>query len=453
MFSRERIVASLISLNYIANTFSTTKPSRKEREIQHSVSIHVLCVGIAASGRVMLVCFVPNNVYGYPCKRHKISLYRSPNSTRNSFFNDDTSSWRKRFTYRRHTDTRTLWKSVDTHSVRMTSEPDKGQESPCNGEDILQSILKRKEVEVAQLKEKLSSESSDNPIVKRLAMEGSFEPKNTFYSALKKPNFTLSVIAEIKRKSPSKGHIGNIRDPAGLSRIYKEAGASAISVLTDWDGFGGTLDDLRKVYAAQQQYRETYPGPAPILRKDFIIDKVQIAEAAEAGASAVLLIVSALGTRTKELLDATYALGLEALVEVHNAEEIDIAVQSGAKIIGINNRNLKNFQVSLEHAIELRRLLPPEVVSVAESGISDPADAWLLRDEGFNAILVGEALVTAAERNNQGVGTYYQTPVNQAYGLIRAFLSKSSRKYANSSSAAFWGQGEGAKEFLGSISI
>ncbi|EME29173.1 Indole-3-glycerol phosphate synthase [Galdieria sulphuraria] len=391
----------------------------------------------------MLTClgFVSQHVSAVGCyhrwRKHNISFCRSSSSLRYSVFIDNSKKLGKLRSLGRYSDTSPL--------VLKMSNSD-------SGEDILQSILKRKAVEVEQLKEKLANESSDNPITSRLAMEGSFEPKDTFYCALKKPNFTLSVIAEIKRKSPSKGHIGSIRDPAGLSRIYKEGGASAISVLTDLEGFGGTLDDLRKVYKAQQQYRETYPGPAPILRKDFIIDKVQIAEAAEAGASAILLIVSALGKRTKELLQATYALGLEALVEVHNEDEVDIALQSGAKIIGINNRNLKNFEVSLEHAIKLRQLLPPEIVSVAESGISDPAVAWLLRDEGFNAILVGEALVTAAERS-EAVGTYYQKPVNQAYGLIRAFLSKSSRKYANSATAALWGQGEGAKEFLGSISI
>ncbi|GJQ10616.1 hypothetical protein GpartN1_g2407.t1 [Galdieria partita] len=387
-------------------------------------------------------------------KNHNIPLCHSSRDWASSFFIDNSKKLDKPFFLGRSAGTRTRSKPFGACPLvlKMTNNASEESISSPNGGDILQSILQRKAVEVAQLKEKLSTEPSDNPIKKRLAMEGLFEPKDSFYSALKKPNFTLSVIAEIKRKSPSKGHIGNIRDPAGLSRIYKEGGASAISVLTDWEGFGGTLDDLRKVYKAQQQYRETYPGPAPILRKDFIMDKVQIAEAAEAGASAVLLIVSALGERTKELLEATYALGLEALVEVHNEEEVDIALRSGAKIIGINNRNLKNFEVSLERAIKLRQLLPPEIVSVAESGISDPADAWLLRDEGFNAILVGEALVTAAEKN-QGVGTYYQTPVNQAYGLIRAFLSKSSRKYANSATAALWGQGEGAKEFLGSISV
>eukprot|EP00871_Galdieria_phlegrea_P002371 jgi/Galph1/3134/GphlegSOOS_G1782.1 len=324
--------------------------------------------------------------------------------------------------------------------------------STKHSQDILQSILTRKQEEVLALKREIQAQGDEHPVAKRLAKEGTFQESNTFYSALKKQNFTLSVIAEIKRKSPSKGHIGDIRDPAGLSRVYKEAGASAISVLTDYEGFGGTLDDLRKVYRAQQQYRETYPGPAPILRKDFIIDKVQIAEAAEAGAAAVLLIVSALGERTKELLDATYALGLEALVEVHNEEEVKVALEAGAKIIGINNRNLRSFEVNFEHAMNLRRLLPEHVVSVAESGISEPADAWTLRDEGFNAILVGESLVKASE-GTKGIGNSYQTPLNAARGLIRAFLSKASRKYSSSSAAAYMGHGEGAKENFGSITI
>uniref|UniRef100_A0A7S2ZEQ4 indole-3-glycerol-phosphate synthase n=1 Tax=Rhodosorus marinus TaxID=101924 RepID=A0A7S2ZEQ4_9RHOD len=175
--------------------------------------------------------------------------------------------------------------------------------------DVLKSILARKEEEVAKLKAEVEAAGPDHPIAKRLAGEN--EVSGVFYSALKRPNNTLTVIAEIKRKSPSKGHIAYIKDPALLSRTYWEAGASCISVLTDYEGFGGTLDDLREVVSEQNSYKDEYPPPCPVLRKDFTIDEIQIAEAAVAGASAVLLIVSALGEkRTKELLDACNRIGV-----------------------------------------------------------------------------------------------------------------------------------------------
>jgi len=329
--------------------------------------------------------------------------------------------------------------------VRMTT--DIKTEIP----DVLKSIIARKEEEVAKLKAEVEAAGPDHPIAKRLAGEN--EVSGVFYSALKRPNNTLTVIAEIKRRSPSKGHIAYIKDPALLSRTYWDAGASCISVLTDYEGFGGSLDDLREVVAEQQTFKDEYPPPCPVLRKDFTIDEIQIAEAAVAGASAVLLIVSALGEkRTKELMDACERIGMEALVEVHDEDELKIAIDCGAKIIGVNNRNLRTFEVSLETARRLKPLIPDDVVSVAESGISGNLDAWELRDMGFNSILVGETLCRAYELSTEAA-TMYQRGYNQAKGLIMAFKAKGSVEFGPTTSAAFYGKGEGAKETLGEMSI
>ena len=318
--------------------------------------------------------------------------------------------------------------------------------------DVLAKIISRKETEVAALKDELAS-NPDHPVAKTLSQKGTLERKKAFYSALKLPPGSITVIAEIKRRSPSKGFIGNIADPTILSRVYYEGGAGAISVLTDLEGFGGTLDDLRAVVKNQEKFRGNYPGPCPVIRKDFIIDEVQIAEAAEAGASAILLIVAALGKeKTKELLDATHALGLDALVEVHDEEELQIAIDVGAEIIGVNNRDLRTFEVSLDTSFRLAPLFPEGVVKVAESGIEECLDAWKLRDAGFSAVLVGETLVKAYEQSSSD-STSYTVGYNQAKGYIRAFKAKGSVEFGNANTAAFFGKGEGAKETLGEMSI
>eukprot|EP00190_Bangiopsis_sp_CCMP1999_P006240 CAMPEP_0198723486 /NCGR_PEP_ID=MMETSP1475-20131203/992_1 /TAXON_ID= ORGANISM="Unidentified sp., Strain CCMP1999" /NCGR_SAMPLE_ID=MMETSP1475 /ASSEMBLY_ACC=CAM_ASM_001111 /LENGTH=327 /DNA_ID=CAMNT_0044484629 /DNA_START=342 /DNA_END=1325 /DNA_ORIENTATION=+ len=317
--------------------------------------------------------------------------------------------------------------------------------------DVLKSIIERKKDEVAKLKAEVEEGGADHPIAKRLA--GPNERSYRFSQAINRPNKTLSVIAEIKRRSPSKGHIAYLPDPALVSRVYYDAGAGAISVLTDLEGFGGTMDDLKKVVQEQKKFKEEYPPPCPVLRKDFTIDKIQIAEAAVAGADAVLLIVSALGTdKTAELLQATHDIGIEALVEVHDEEETKAAVEMGAKIIGVNNRNLRTFEVSLETAERLIQFIPEDRIRVAESGISGNLDAWTLRDMGYNAILVGETLCRAYE-NSTFNQTMYQSGYNQARGLIKAFRAKGSVEFGPTTTAAFYGKGEGAKETLGEISI
>lgn len=316
--------------------------------------------------------------------------------------------------------------------------------------DVLAKILDRKKHEVEALKSQVSTDSA-HPITK--ALETKVTRNKAFYDSLNIPRGSLTVIAEIKRKSPSKGPIGAIKDPAILSRVYNEGGAAAISVLTDFEGFGGTMEDLVKVAKAQQRFKGNFPGPCPVLRKDFIIDEIQIAEAAVGGASAVLLIVAALGKdRTKQLLEATHAMGLDALVEVHDEDELQIALDVGAEIIGVNNRDLRTFDVSLDTSFRLAPLIPEGVLKISESGVSDCVDAWKLRDAGFNAILVGETLVRAYEGSPMD-STSYSVGYNQAKGFIKAFKAKGSVEFGNSSMAAFFGKGEGAKETLGELSI
>jgi indole-3-glycerol phosphate synthase len=199
----------------------------------------------------------------------------------------------------------------------------------------------------------------------------------------------VTCIAEFKRKSPSLGWIRQDAEASEVARLYAAAGAAALSVLTDEPFFGGALDDLTAAHAATS---------VPVLRKDFIVDAYQLAEARAAGADAALLIVAALSDAELSALLAVGALyGLELLVEAHDAEEAARAVASGAKIIGINNRDLKTFTVDRELAVRLRDAIPADRVVVAESGIRDAADVARLRAAGVDAMLVGETLMRAAD--------------------------------------------------------
>jgi indole-3-glycerol phosphate synthase len=195
------------------------------------------------------------------------------------------------------------------------------------------------------------------------------------------------VIAEIKRKSPSKGSLASIKDPVELAKRYVLGGASALSILTDEAFFGGSINDLTQVADALRNQS------IPIIRKDFIIDQLQIAEAAVAGASAVLCIVSVLGTQTKALLEFAHSLNLDVLVEIHDQEELKIALESGADIIGINNRNLHTFDVDTNRALQIVASIPDNIIKVAESGITDSLAARQYYQAGFGAVLIGEALV------------------------------------------------------------
>jgi len=206
-----------------------------------------------------------------------------------------------------------------------------------------------------------------------------------FRSSLMQPG--LSVIAEIKRRSPSKGDLFITLDPSVLAREYQEGGAACISVLTDEENFGGSTEDLQKARAAVR---------LPVLRKDFTVDERDIVDARLMGADAVLLIASALSTGELErFFSLSRELELDALVECHDEAELEMALAVGADLVGVNQRNLFTFEVDQDRAARLAALLPNDVVAVAESGIRSPVDAAALREAGYAAILVGETLVTS----------------------------------------------------------
>lgn len=196
----------------------------------------------------------------------------------------------------------------------------------------------------------------------------------------------LGLIAEVKRASPSAGEINARVDPVKQAESYQEHGASAISVLTDRDYFHGSLDDLIAVKRAVS---------IPVLRKEFIVDPFQIAESRAAGADAILLIVAAMRDRDQMamLMQEASRFGMDCLIEAHDEEELAFALDCKATIIGINNRNLKTFEVSLETSRRLLPLLPPDTIKTAESGIKSVLDAVAMREAGADAILVGEALM------------------------------------------------------------
>jgi indole-3-glycerol phosphate synthase len=207
-----------------------------------------------------------------------------------------------------------------------------------------------------------------------------------FRAALAMPG--LAVIAELKRRSPSAGALGPAADAAATAAAYYRAGARALSILTETEHFGGSLADLEVARRAT---------PLPVLRKDFVVDRYQIAESRLAGADAILLIVAALGERTAEFLAHATAIGLQALVEVHDQRELAIAVGAGAHIVGINNRNLADLSVDLSVTERLAPLVPPGILVVAESGVEQRADALRLVRAGAKALLVGTALMRSSD--------------------------------------------------------
>ena len=208
-----------------------------------------------------------------------------------------------------------------------------------------------------------------------------------FLAALRRPG--ISLIAEHKRRSPS---AGPIRDDLSLEEVvaaYERGGAAALSVLTEGPNFGGSLDDLRRARAATR---------LPILRKDFTLDAYQVHEAHAAGADAILLIVAALDDpELRELHGLARELGLTALVEVHDARELERALALDPRLIGINNRDLTTLQVDLRRTFELRAAIPQDVVVVAESGFSGPEQLGELERARVDAVLVGEALMRAGD--------------------------------------------------------
>jgi indole-3-glycerol phosphate synthase len=236
---------------------------------------------------------------------------------------------------------------------------------------------------VAGVREDLAERESQVPLDTLKARAARAVPAMDADARLRLPG--VAVIAEVKRSSPSAGSIAEITDPAALAADYERGGASVISVLTEGRRFGGSLDDLVSVRAAVD---------VPVLRKDFVVTPYQVWEARAFGADVVLLIVAALEQNALvALLERTESLGMCALVEVHDEEELRRAVDAGARIIGVNARNLRTLDVDRETFLRLAPLLPDSVVKVAESGVRGPHDVLAYAAAGADAVLVGEGLV------------------------------------------------------------
>ena len=257
-------------------------------------------------------------------------------------------------------------------------------------ETVLDRIVadKREELAAAQrtlplvaLKARLNEASAVRPFAEALRPDGRPSGQGE----------RIALIAEVKKRSPSRGVLREELDAVALAREYARAGAAAISVLTDARHFGGSLEELRSV-------REALPEGPPLLRKDFLFDEYQVYEARCHGADAVLLIAAILdASLLSRLIALAGSLGMSALVEVHDEREMERALAAGGEVIGINNRDLRTFEVDLATTERLRPLAPAGKTVVAESGIFMRADVERLEAIGVNAVLIGEALVTAAD--------------------------------------------------------
>ncbi|MCA1556348.1 MAG: indole-3-glycerol phosphate synthase TrpC [Acidobacteria bacterium] len=249
--------------------------------------------------------------------------------------------------------------------------------------DFLERIIEQKRVRLAR---SMSLRTLEELRVEAARVRSQAQP-HALRSALERVE-NFNIIAEIKRASPSLGDIRSDISPAGLAREYERGGAAAISILTEEDHFKGALADLREVRAVTT---------LPLLRKDFIVDEWQLYEAAAARADAVLLIVAALDDMTLARLRGITEdeLGMDALVEVHTAEEMGRAASCGAKLIGVNNRNLHNFEVTLETSVELIGQSPPGALLISESGLRSQADLRQLKALGYQGFLIGENLMRA----------------------------------------------------------
>ena len=244
---------------------------------------------------------------------------------------------------------------------------------------ILEEIVAKKRDEVAARQKKI-------PLRAWVEAIAPLPPTRDFAAAL---NREIAIIAEFKRRSPSHGLLQKELDPAKIALLYERNGAAAISVLTDETFFGGSDSDIAAVKNAVR---------LPVLRKEFIIDPYQIVETRAIGADAILLIASILGR--EELRDyrkQAESLGLAALVEVHSREELFAALASGARLIGVNNRNLRTLATDIRVSLELAPLIPPELTAVSESGIATKHDIEALHKAGFGAFLIGGALLSSPD--------------------------------------------------------
>jgi len=244
---------------------------------------------------------------------------------------------------------------------------------------ILAEIVDYKKLEVAELHHRAAE-------VEHLALERKLPPR-PFAQALR--TNSPAIISEIKKASPSRGILQPDFHPALIAHSYEEGGAACLSVLTDHQFFQGSLHDLETARAAVS---------LPVLRKDFTIDRLQIFEAAAHNADAILLIAAILTVaQLQQFRELATSLGLAALVEVHDHDELSKAIDSGAEIIGVNNRNLDTFEVSLDTSLKLSYLMPSTVTRVSESGIFTQAHIALLQGAGYHAFLVGESLMKAPD--------------------------------------------------------
>jgi len=244
---------------------------------------------------------------------------------------------------------------------------------------ILDKIIETKKEEVAQFKKQTSVSALERTIAL-------LEPCRNFRQALISED--CNIIAEVKCASPSRGRFVADFDPVRIAGVYDQNGAAAISVLTDEKYFSGHKNYLTQI---KQKVK------LPLLRKDFIIDPIQIYETRTTGADAILLIVHVLGKKLTEFILLSKELGLSSLVEVHTEEELDLALAADAEIIGINNRNLDTFVTNIETSRQLRARIPTDKIVVAESGIMSRADIDILMQANIHAFLIGEALITAPD--------------------------------------------------------
>jgi indole-3-glycerol phosphate synthase len=256
--------------------------------------------------------------------------------------------------------------------------------------NILEEIAEKRKIDIARRKQKVSLEE-----IKRQAEEIAQKEKEEygefrfrFQKQLARPG--INFICEVKKASPSKGLIAPDFPYVNIAEEYEKAGAAAVSVLTEPEYFQGKDEYLQEIVSKIQ---------IPVIRKDFTIDVYQIYEAKVLGASAVLLICALLDDETlKTFLQAAESVGLSALVEAHDEEEISRAIAADAKIIGVNNRDLKTFTVDIHNSVRLRKLVPESIVFVSESGIKNASDVCELKENGTNAVLIGETLMRSTDK-------------------------------------------------------
>ena len=253
---------------------------------------------------------------------------------------------------------------------------------PDNQADILKVILQRKTEEISERSARISLQEMSQRVQ-------AADPVRGFIAAIEQriANSESAVIAEIKKASPSKGLLREDFDPAAIAQSYQQHGATCLSVLTDKDFFQGSEDCLHQARQACS---------LPVIRKDFIIDPYQVLEARAINADCILLIVAALDDgKLKDLLDQAQTLKMDVLMEVHDEAELERALATGARLVGMNNRNLRTFETSLSTTIDMLDKIPGDRIVVTESGIHTAQDVQLMRDHNVNTFLVGEAFMKA----------------------------------------------------------